>query len=408
MSNESTVDYTREIIIERGQRCHLYLTNGKCLLDLTSGATVANIGHGNKEISRCVARQASLIANTYLFNNIPRIKYKEELLAEINSLAGDAIYGEIFFLSSGSEIIDCAMKTAMIYTGKTRFASTPSSFHGRTLNGMGLSHLPFTKKVPENKEHPTGVFFPYPKNSDEEHRSLKELEDLLKQDDQIAGVILEPYQGDGGLLFPSSGYFRAVESLCRDFSVLFILDEIQSGFGRTGSLFYFSQLGIKPDILCLGKAIANGLPCSALVAPSRILSSINAKDISNSFGGNPMSMAAARKVLAITRNERFLRDVKRKGAVFMKGLKRLQSNYGCINDIRGHGLIIGVELNNSKNERIGDDFVNAAYENGLLLMPPKGAMKNVIKISPPLIISLGEINAAIEALEGSFLKIDIR
>lgn len=397
-------NYISEIIIEKGRGVYLYLTNGYELLDLTSGATVANLGHGNADIADCIARQATSVSNTYLFNNVPREEYRKRLLDALNPAGASGYYEDLVFLSSGSEIVDCAMKMAMCFTGKQRFITTPSSFHGRTINAIGLSQLPFAKVVPFRNDSYPNRFIPYPHSPAEEAGSLAILQQILDTDSDIAGIILEPYQGDGGLLFPSSDYFQQIEKRCRKYGILFILDEIQSGFGRTGSLFYHSQLGIQPDILCMGKAIANGLPCAALSAPHSIIAAVKAEHISNSFGGNPLSMAAAIAVLEAMQKNDFLKQVTIKGNYFREKLSGLKKQFPFISAIRGTGLIIGLELDNSQAD-VGYRFTERCYRNGLLVMPPKGLGKNVIKISPPLVISYEEILNAVYRIERSLQDI---
>lgn len=390
-----------DVTVENGKGVHLKLTNGKKLLDLTSGATVVNLGHGNTAIAKAVFKNRNWLENTYLFNNIPQQKYRKLLLKEINKSINASFYKDAFFLSSGSEIIDCAIKASINFTKKKSIVSTRTSFHGRTINCMELTELPFSNIV--NKSG-YSFFFNYPSNIREEKESIYELEKLISNErNDIAALILEPYQGDGGLLFPSKQFFLEVQKLCNDNSVLFILDEIQSGFGRTGTLFYFLQLGIIPDLLCLGKAIGNGFPAAALVSRNEILTTLKVHHISNSFGGNPISMSAAYEVLSVIKRKSFLKGVENKGRYFFLELLKLKEKYRFIKDVRGLGLILGLELATSESVEVGSLFAKFCYEQGLLVMPPKGIQKNVIKISPPLIITKDQINDAILKL-GSALE----
>jgi 4-aminobutyrate aminotransferase-like enzyme len=268
------------------------------------------------------------------------------------------------------------------------------------LNGIQLSRLPFTDLIPDN--HTGHLFFSYPRSIDEEKSSIAAFNDLVTQyNDELCALILEPYQGDGGLIFPGPGFFQDIAKICRANGIPLILDEIQSGFGRTGAMFYFQSLGILPDIICLGKAMANGIPCSCVAGSRGITKRLSLEHYSNSFGGNPVAMAAALEVLNIFQKEKILRSVKKKAEQFRRGLNALQDKYPQkVKAIRGTGLIFGMELNESRDVSIGSSFVKKAIENGLLVMPPKGSLKNVIKISPPLIIPGSTITS-------SLVKIDL-
>lgn len=389
-------DY-HNIVIERGKGVYFYLKDQRKILDLTSGATVANLGHGNQTIRKAINNQGQLISNTYFFNNEPRQKYRQLLLDEINNRIAVKTYEDVVFLSSGSEIIDCAIKAAMRFTNRNHFVSTNTSFHGRTIGCMELTQLPFSKPF-QKKE--MSSYFTFPADEAMEESSLAELQQIfVEKPGEIAAVILEPYQGDGGLLFPRSQFFLKVAELCKSNNTLLILDEMQSGFGRTGTLFYFEQLAIIPDIVCLGKAIANGLPTAAMVSTREIISSLRHEHIANSFGGNPLSMAAAMEVLLRIRRKSFLDKVVHKGEYFLQELLKLKEKHPIIKNVRGKGLIFGIELDHTQIEDAGIDFMKLCLENNLLVMPPKGVKKNIIKISPPLIIKRSEISKAVERLD---------
>lgn len=391
-------DY-HNIVIESGRGVNFYLKDGRKILDLTSGATVANLGHGNQAIRKAINKQGELISNTYFFNNEPRQKYRQLLLDEINKRIAAKTYEDVVFLSSGSEIIDCAIKAAMRFTNRNHFVSTNTSFHGRTIGCMELTQLPFSRPF-QKKE--MSSYFTFPADESMEEPSLNELQHIFfEKPDEIAAVILEPYQGDGGLLFPRNDFFLKVANLCKKNNALLILDEMQSGFGRTGTLFYFEQLGIIPDIVCLGKAIANGLPTAAMVSTREIISSLRHEHIANSFGGNPLSMAAATEVLLRIRKKSFLNKVVHKGNYFLQELLKLKEKHSIIKNIRGKGLIFGIELDHTKMEEPGTTFMKLCLENNLLVMPPKGVKKNIIKISPPLIIKYSEIAQAADRLDSA-------
>lgn len=397
-------DY-HNIIIEKGRGVYFYLKDGRKILDLTSGATVANLGHGNQSIRKALNKQGQLISNTYFFNNEPRQQYRQLLLDEINKRIAIKTYEDVVFLSSGSEIIDCAVKAAMRFTNKNHFVSTNTSFHGRTIGCMELTQLPFSKPF-QKKE--MSSYFTFPANEAMEETSLNELKTIfLEKPGEIAGVILEPYQGDGGLLFPRSEFFQKIAALCKQNNALLILDEMQSGFGRTGTLFYFEQLGFIPDIICIGKAIANGLPTAAMVSTKEIISSLKHEHIANSFGGNPLSMAAATEVLLQIRKKSFLNKVVQKGEYFLQELLKLKQKHSIVKNIRGKGLIFGIELDAAQTEEAGVNFMKLCLENNLLVMPPKGVKKNIIKISPPLIIKHSEIAKAIERLDKALEELAI-
>jgi acetylornithine/N-succinyldiaminopimelate aminotransferase len=390
---------SEDIVIASGKGAFVKLENGKQLIDLTSGATVTNLGHGNRKIARVVYDQLKQLENVYVFNTRQKIDYKQRLLQELNTGLDTGFYDDIIFLSSGSEAIDCAVKCVRANNPRSKIVSTYTSFHGRTVTGIQLSRLPFTNLIPTNSS--PHLFFSYPGRIDEEKNSIAEFNDLVIQHkEDICALILEPYQGDGGLIFPSAAFFRGIAKICRENGIPLILDEIQSGFGRTGTMFYFQSLGILPDIICLGKAMANGIPCSCVAGSSGITKRLSLEHYSNSFGGNPIAMVAAREVLDIFHKEEILKSVEKKSRQFQQGLNVLKDKYpDKLRAIRGRGLIFGIELNESHNHSVGAIFVQKAIESGLLIMPPKGSLKNVIKISPPLIIRKSTIASSLEIID---------
>lgn len=383
---------------------------GKCL-DLTSGATVMNLGHGNKRIAQAIYNQSLSLSNTYVFNSPVKKSYSKRILEAFNH-RGVENYDKIFFISSGSESIDSALRIAMVTTKRFKIISTPTSYHGRTIAGHKLSLLPFSKKV-KGLNRDEVLFFKYPsKTLDSTKQSIEELELILNENhDTVCAIVLEPYQGDGGMIFPEKDFFIQVSKLCKVYNILMILDEIQSGFGRTGSMFAFQDLDIIPDIICIGKAISNGLPCSAVVLRKGInLNELDDTDFASSFGGNPLALAAADEVLNILNEDAVISKIKTNESFITNNFKILMEKYPVIKNISGRGMIYGIELSTTKENYIpiGNMFFEEAYNSSLIVMPPKGNLKNVIKISPPIIISIDELKIMFERLDNTLLSLSKR
>jgi len=402
----TTSDFINPLHWKKGNGAKVILSNDLEYIDMCSGATVANLGQGNERIAKAVYEAMSKLSNTFFYSNEYRLKYNEMLLKELPDG-----YSQILFFSGGGEAIDSALKLAMHVKKKSKIVASTTSYHGRTFGGLSLSKLPFTFFLDDILKFDMAYWFNFPSNGKKDaayQNRLVELERILKTNNNIAALLIEPYQGDGGLIFPDKTFFQKIEKLCSQYDVLLMLDEIQSGFCRTGPLFAFFDLGITPDVICFGKAMANGLPGSGLILKNGLLDHLGYDMFATSFGGNPMTMSAAVEVLKILKEDNISKNVPIKGKRLEQGLIKLMNKFpSAINDVRGKGMVWGIELslNTNYGTLIGDMFLKKSFDNGLIFMPLKGKDKNVAKISPPLVIKEEEIDHALKKLNQVFTGI---
>ena len=385
-----------------GKGCKLKLSDGKWYYDMTSGATCVNLGHGRKELLEKISNITFF--NSYFHHNKFFTEYRKKLVDRINAYLNNEFYGkeDIVLVSAGNEAVDVAVRIARKVTGRKKIVSTYTSYHGRSLSATSLTKLPFSNGIADRSNT---LFFKYPRDEKEVPSSISELEEHLKSK-EAAACILEPFQGEGGITPAPKGFLEKVRELCDRYGVLLIFDEIQSGFGRCGHLFYFLRLGVKPDIFCIGKGMANGVPASGVICRKGLLEDrkkFSHELFATSFGGNPFSMVAALWVLEELSDE-FLKEVREKSRYFSERLKELLS-FSCVKDVRGieGGIVFGVEL---KNGELAEKAVKLSLSEGLLFPPPKGAEGTVLKISPPLIITYEEIDDIMERLERVLTRLE--
>lgn len=375
-------NYKRErIAFVKGSGTRLFTEDGEEYLDFTSGIAVCNLGHSHPELIEALKTQAQLIWHTSnLYYTAPQAKLAKKLV--------ELSFAEkVFFANSGAEAVEAALKLARRWAyenfgkEKNQFIALENSFHGRTFGALSVTGQPqywegFEPLLP-------GIIFIPPNDKD-----------ALKSafNDKICAIILEPIQGEGGVYPLEKGFIELAKELCEKYNALLIFDEIQTGIGRTGKLFAYEHFGIEPDVMCLAKALANGLPLSAMLAKEKIMSALKPGTHASTFGGNPLACAVALKVLEIIGNPSFLKEVDLKGRVLREKIEKLnEEKPGIIKEVRGLGLLIGIEFSISAN-----DIYKKLLERKILVTQPK---PNVIRLSPPLIINYREIDFFVENLK---------
>jgi predicted acetylornithine/succinylornithine family transaminase len=355
-------------VLEKGQGSYVWDKNGRKYLDLIGGIATTSVGHGHPEIVRTAAEQAATLINpSNLFYSEPQLLLAQKLTV----LSG---MDRCFLCNSGTEAIEAAIKLARKNTKKEKIIAMNQAFHGRTMGALSATYNEAYKK-PFAPLVPGFVFVPY--------GDIRALENAL--DENTAAVLLEPIQGEAGVLFPPAGYLKQVADLCRQKQVLLVLDEIQTGNGRTGKFFCFQHENLEPDIVTLAKGIANGVPLGVVL--TRLPVDFEPGDHGSTFGGNCFSCAVALAVLRIIEN--LMPEIPAKGDYFMTCLKNIKSSK--IKEIRGKGLMIAVEL----NDKI-EDLVNKCADQGLLVNVIKD---QILRFLPPLTITIDEINRAVQAIE---------
>jgi len=380
------------IAIERGEGCVVWDEDGKEYLDFTSGWGVTCLGHSHPLITAAIVKQAQKIIqnpNSGFTYSPSRAK----LLETLSGVLPDNL-AKIYFVNSGAEANDAAIKLARKITGKSRIVSTLASFHGRTFNTLSVSGgrdsaEQFLPALEGNSFVPFGDF--------------PALNAAI--DDKTAAVILEPIQGEGGVRIPNDEYFASVALLCRVRGVLLIIDEIQTGFCRTGKFFAIehSQTSIAPDIMTMGKGIAGGFPFAAFAVSASVDRQLTKGDHGGTFCGNPLACAVAAAVVDHLRAENMADKVARSGKLMIDGLHKLRDKYPrLIGPIRGKGLLCAFELG---SDHMVTKVTEAALNRGLLVTPTRN---RIIRLIPALIVTQGEIARGLELLESALASVVTR
>jgi predicted acetylornithine/succinylornithine family transaminase len=358
----------------RGEGSYLFDTEGRRYLDCLSGLAVTSLGHAHPAVASALAAQASTLLHV---SNLFGSEVGPEVARTLDRLVGDGTPagGRVFFCNSGAEANECAIKLARRFGGRGRHVvvSAYGSFHGRTLatlhaTGQPAKHEPF-QPLPEGFRHV-------------EWNDVAALEAAL--DPTVAAVLLEPVQGEGGVNPASAEYFAGVRRLCDERGVLFMVDEVQTGLGRTGRWFGFQHLGVQPDVITMAKALGNGVPIGACWARGDVASVFEPGDHATTFGGQPLATAAARAVLATMEAEDVPARATRAGARLTERLSTLPGVAG----VRGQGLLLGVELDGRDAREVNAALLDA----GLVA---NAVTPTALRLAPSLLISDDEIDEAV-------------
>ncbi len=363
----------RQLTIVRGEGTAVWDEDGRRYLDCVAGVGVANIGHCHPAVVQAIMAQAqTLLTCQEMFYNDQRA----ELLARLaDRLPGDL--NRIFLCNSGAEAVEGAIKFARLSTGRTGVVATMRGFHGRTLGALSATHKaqyrqPFEPLVP--------AFSHVPFNN------IDRMETAVTS--ETAAVIVEIIQGEGGLRVGDPAYFQALRRLCDRHGALLIVDEVQTGFGRTGRWFACEHMNVVPDIICLGKAIAGGVPMGAIGFGPRV-TGLEPGVHGSTFGGNPLACVAALATLDVLAEENLVERAAEQGAYFLDRLRDIPSP--MIREVRGLGLMVGVEL-----KVRAMPVAQALMEMGVLVLT---AGSTVLRLLPPLVITRAEIDTAVEAIQ---------
>ncbi|WP_440602623.1 acetylornithine transaminase [Bacillus sp. GB_SG_008] len=363
----------RNIEIVKGSGTKVTDKQGKQYLDFTSGIAVCNLGHCHPAVVNAVEEQLKTI--WHISNLFPHT-VQEEVAA---LLTKDRELDYAFFCNSGAEANEAALKLARKHTGKSVVITCKQSFHGRTFGTMSATgqskiHDGFGPLLPS--------FLHLPFND------IAAFQEVMNE--EVAAVMVEVVQGEGGVLPADITFLREIEKLCHAHNALFIVDEVQTGIGRTGTLFAYEQMGISPDIVTVAKALGNGIPVGAMLGKKELGSVFSPGTHGSTFGGNFIAMTAAKEVLQIISQPSFLQEVQEKGAYFLRKLQEELQDMNWIIDIRGKGLMIGIVCKGEVSP-----MITALEEEGLLVLQ---AGSNVLRILPPLIVTKEEIDEAVHMI----------
>jgi 4-aminobutyrate aminotransferase len=397
-------------VMDHGSGCLVWDVDGNSYLDFAAGIAVTSTGHSHPDIVRAIQDQAEK------FIHISADFYHEKLVLlgeRFNRIAPFEEDAISFMTNSGTESVEAAIKLARYYTGASQFIGFHGAFHGRTLGSLSFTS---SKPLYHKGFYPLMngvVHVPYPdpyrpvlkSNPGEDYgrtvvRYIDEqiLGKLLPVDD-VAGILIEPILGEGGYIIPPMEFFPSLKALCDRYNILLIVDEVQSGVGRTGKWWAVEHFGVEPDIVCIGKGIASGFPMGAMIARKSI-TTWPLGSHGSTYGGNPIACSAALKTLDLI-EESFLENTIEVGNYTLNALTEIAARHSCIGDVRGIGLMIGVEFVLDKQTRepahdLRNRVVDLAFERGLLTL---SCGESVIRVSPPLSIKSSEVDEGLSIFE---------
>ncbi|WP_455282230.1 aspartate aminotransferase family protein [[Eubacterium] cellulosolvens] len=366
----------KDLIIVKGQGANLWDINNKKYIDCAGSYGVSILGHCHPKIVEAIKRQSEILISCHgsLYNDS-----RSEFLKKITQILPKGL-DKAFLSNSGAEAVECAIKLARKFSGKKEIIAMMNSYHGKTMGALSATwdrkyREPFLPLVPEFKHVPYG--------------KIAKLEEALSEN--TAAVIVEPIQGEGGVKIPPDGYMKDVRQICDEKETIMIADEVQTGFGRTGKVFACEHSDIIPDIMCLAKSIAGGLPLGITVARSEIMSSFRLGEHSTTFGGNPLVCAAASAAIDALIEERLPERASKLGDHFMTRLGELQNKHKMIREVRGMGMMIGVEFRFDVL-----NILRGLIKKNIIALD---AGRNIVRFLPPLVITEEQIDMVIESFD---------
>lgn len=396
----SSPSYTRvyPLVVARGQGCSIEDVDGNVFLDFTAGIAVTATGHAHPQVVEAIQQQAAqfLHMSGTDFYYAPMLELAEALAARAPFPVPDSgTRARIFFTNSGTESVEGAVKLARYSTGRSRLVACLGGFHGRTYGSMSLTGSKAVQCRGFGPLLPGVTHIPYGT-----HTSLDYLErDLFPSmlpPEEIAAIVVEPIQGEGGYIVPEDGFLQRIREICDRHGILMVADEVQSGMGRTGKLFAIEHWGVQPDIVTLAKGIASGLPLGAILSRSDLMTWPPGSH-ANTFGGNPVACAAANVTLGLLETE-LIENARQMGETLQIGLTQLADRFDSVSLPRGKGLMVAIDLldrDRQLDPNLRDRIVDRAFHRGLLLL---GCGKAAIRFCPPLVIDREQIQVALQIL----------
>jgi len=366
------------LALKKGSGAVVWDVEGNSYIDCLAGIAVNNVGHAHPRVAEAIADQAKELIHT------SNLYYTQQQVELAELLVGVSPHDLAFFCNSGAEAVEGSIKLARKYTGKGGIITMENSFHGRTLTALTATGQ---KKYQKGFGPLTPGFT---------HVPYGDIEAVRKAvTDETAAVLVEPIQGEGGVVVPPEGYLKSLKELCQEKDILLIFDEVQTGFGRTGDMFASQTFNVTPDIIALAKGIAGGFPMGAVIASEDVGSAFQPGDHAATFGGGPLACAAAIASIKVILDEDLLTKSKENGNYFQSKLNFLKEDHGIVEDVRGSGLMLGMEL----DVECGD-MVNDMREEGVLINCAAG---KVLRFVPPLVTRKDQIDT-VSCILGDVLK----
>ncbi len=400
------------LVWDHAEGCRIWDVDGNEFLDWTSGVLVTNIGHSHPRYVAEVQEQASKLINCYDFVSQPRVDLAEKLVS-----ISPPHLDRCFLVTTGSDATEAALRMARRASAGWEIIAFHGAFHGRTYGAASAGGTMGVKKgfgplVPGFIHAPFPYCYrcPFGRSQEDCHLFCLEYLDYVvsrESCDALCAVITEPYQGGAGSLIPPPGYFEGLDRWAKSRGLYFILDEVQSSFGRTGKMFAFEHYDIKPDLVTLGKGLGSGVPCSAVLGTSQIMDILPPGSMGSTNGGNPLSSRAALTAIQIIEEENLVENAARMGELFKERFAAIQQKHEQLGDVRGMGLVWGLEIVTDAKSKTPDPdltrrIIYNAFLRGLCMIAPIGLYKNVIRVAPPLVITKEEAYESLDIFESAF------
>jgi 4-aminobutyrate aminotransferase len=405
----SSPSYPRDypFVMAKGRGAEVWDVDGNRYLDFMSGIGVCSTGHAHPQVVQAIKDAADdflHISSDYWHERMTRLAERMNELDPVGEAA------QVFVCQSGTESVEGALKLARYVSGRPRFISFLGGFHGRTMGSLACTSSKYTQQAGFFPAMPGVTHVPYPSlyrplfaGADQGKAVIDYIENVLFQSNvppaEVAAILVEPIQGEGGYLVPPDGFLQGLRALCDRHGMLLIFDEVQSGIGRTGRMFAGEHWGVAPDIMTLAKGLASGLPLGLVVARRRYMEKWKRGAHGNTFGGNPICCAAALATLDLVERE-YAANAASVGEYFLGRLRELQQRFPCIGDVRGKGLMIGMELITDRESRtparaLCEAVLKRAFHHGLLLL---SCGQSTVRFIPPLMINRGHVDEAMALL----------
>ena len=403
---------TMDSFIAKGKNAEIWDKNNKRYLDFVGGYAVLNTGHLNPRVVRKVKNQLNDYSHS-CFAFAPH-ENAVELCEQINKRYPIKEKTKTFLVNSGAEAVENAIKIAKYATGREKIIAFKGGFHGRTYLAMGLTgkEKPYKEGFGPFPKFISHIDFPYEYRNISDEKVLNQLENLLAKKinpKNVAAIVVEIQLGEGGYIPASESFLTKLRTITNKHKILLIFDEVQTGFGRTGEMFGASKVKVEPDMVTLAKGIGGGFPLAAVVGKAQIMDSVHDAGIGSTFGASPISCAAALGVLDVFDNDNLLDKVKKQETIMTKSLESMKNSFEFVGDVRGYGIMKGVEIVEDKKSKVpskelASKIINNSKKNGLLLVNC-GKEGNVIRFMGPLTTPLKQVKEAMEMFNGALEKI---